>query len=98
MPFELWIAFAVASAAVLMVFMLEPVIAWWAGTWGAEDVMLFKDVDDDGAPTDANEVSALLPRAASPAARVQRALGRPPRDFADYCAAQAATGIWGQPI
>ena len=29
---------------------------------------------------------------------VQRALGRPPRDFADYCAAQAATGVWGQPI
>ena len=27
---------------------------------------------------------------------VQRALGRQPRDFADYCAAMAATGIWKQ--
>jgi uncharacterized protein YbjT (DUF2867 family) len=26
---------------------------------------------------------------------VQRALGRPPRDFADYARATAATGIWG---
>jgi hypothetical protein len=25
---------------------------------------------------------------------VQRALGRPPRDFADYAAATAATGVW----
>jgi hypothetical protein len=26
---------------------------------------------------------------------VQRALGRPPRDFADYARATAATGVWG---
>jgi hypothetical protein len=25
---------------------------------------------------------------------VQRALGRPPRDFADYAARTAATGVW----
>ena len=25
---------------------------------------------------------------------VQRALGRPPRDFADYTRAAAATGVW----
>lgn len=27
---------------------------------------------------------------------VQRALGRPPRDFADYARAAAATGVWGE--
>jgi hypothetical protein len=26
---------------------------------------------------------------------VQRALGRPPRDFADYVRQTAATGVWG---
>ena len=30
-------------------------------------------------------------------AGVQRALGRPPRDFSDYARLTAATGIWGQP-
>jgi hypothetical protein len=25
---------------------------------------------------------------------VQRALGRPPRDFTEYAAATAATGVW----
>jgi uncharacterized protein YbjT (DUF2867 family) len=29
---------------------------------------------------------------------VQRALGRPPRDFADYATATAATGVWDVPI
>ncbi|MBS4046994.1 MAG: NAD(P)H-binding protein [Alphaproteobacteria bacterium] len=29
---------------------------------------------------------------------VQRALGRPPRDFADYARATAATGVWNQPV
>ncbi len=29
---------------------------------------------------------------------VQRALGRQPRDFADYCADTAATGVWSQAI
>jgi uncharacterized protein YbjT (DUF2867 family) len=28
---------------------------------------------------------------------VQRALGRPPRDFADYARAAAATGVWSDP-
>ena len=29
---------------------------------------------------------------------VQRALGRPPRDFADYARDTAATGVWNQPV
>jgi uncharacterized protein YbjT (DUF2867 family) len=29
---------------------------------------------------------------------VQRALGRPPRDFSDYVRATAATGIWDEPV
>jgi uncharacterized protein YbjT (DUF2867 family) len=33
-------------------------------------------------------------RNASLADGVQRALGRPPRDFADYARATAATGVW----
>jgi TolB-like protein len=40
------IAISGAGAAVLMVFMLEPVVAWWAGTWGARDVALFSEVDE----------------------------------------------------
>ena len=33
-------------------------------------------------------------RNAAPADGVQRALGRPPRDFADYARSAAATGVW----
>jgi hypothetical protein len=33
-------------------------------------------------------------RNASPTDGVMRALGRPPRDFADYARATAATGVW----
>lgn len=33
-------------------------------------------------------------RNASLASGVQQALGRPPRDFADYCKSAAATGVW----
>jgi hypothetical protein len=29
---------------------------------------------------------------------VQRALGRSPRDFADYALAAAATGVWSMPV
>jgi hypothetical protein len=30
--------------------------------------------------------------------RVQRALGRPPRDFRDFARDAAATGIWGHSV
>ena len=33
-------------------------------------------------------------RNATPADGVRRALGRPPRDFADYARSAAATGVW----
>jgi uncharacterized protein YbjT (DUF2867 family) len=36
-------------------------------------------------------------RNAEPQDGVQRALGRPPRDFAEYARRTAATGVWGQP-
>ncbi|HLM50475.1 MAG TPA: NmrA family transcriptional regulator [Solirubrobacteraceae bacterium] len=36
-------------------------------------------------------------RNAAPADGVRRALGRPPRDFADYARATAATGAWAAP-
>ena len=29
---------------------------------------------------------------------VQRALGRPPKDFADYARETAATGVWNAPV
>ena len=79
------IAISGAGAAVLMAFMLEPVVAWWAGTWGARDVVLFNDVDEEGlAPEsveddvagDEDGAEAAFSWPGAPATRVQQAIGR----------------------
>jgi uncharacterized protein YbjT (DUF2867 family) len=57
---------------------------------------------DQGIPADIAEFLTYLFRevlgnSAYVTDGVQRALGRPPRDFADYAAQAAATGVWTQP-
>jgi len=49
-----------------------------------------------GLPADFADLFALVldGRNATPTDGVRRALGRPPRDFADYARATAATGVW----
>ncbi|WP_433717708.1 NAD(P)H-binding protein [Actinoplanes sp. CA-051413] len=51
---------------------------------------------EHGLPEDLGDLFHLITdgRNASVADGVQRALGRPPRDFADYARATAATGVW----
>ena len=57
-------------------------------------------LDAQGAPGDVVELltyvfgEVLDGRNAHPADGVQRALGRPPRDFRDYVRRTAATGVW----
>ncbi len=53
----------------------------------AEDARVFAEIFD----------TVLDGRNAHLADGVRRALGRPPRDFADYAAAAAATGVWAAP-
>jgi uncharacterized protein YbjT (DUF2867 family) len=51
---------------------------------------------EHGLPEDLGDLFHMITdgRNASVADGVQRALGRPPRDFADYARATAATGVW----
>ncbi|GGM42652.1 NmrA family transcriptional regulator [Micromonospora sonchi] len=61
-----------------------------------------KALDAEGVPGEVVELLTYLfttvldGRNARLADGVQRALGRPPRDFADYAKATAATGTWGR--
>jgi hypothetical protein len=51
---------------------------------------------EHGLPEDLGDLFHLITdgRNAHVTDGVQRALGRPPRDFADYARAAAATGVW----
>jgi TolB-like protein len=79
------IAVSGAGAAVLMIFMLEPVVAWWAGTWGARDITVFEGDEsveeeggeggDDAATVIDDDTSANTPLDRPSAARLQRAIG-----------------------
>ena len=72
-------------------YLLDPVLAGEVALPAGDVGEPFVDADDIA---EAAVKAVLDGRNASVADGVQRALGRPPRDFAAYARAAAAAGIW----